>query len=157
MEQQRAMEDIIARMTQVEGLVSELAKTVETNRTDLGQSIILAREQISMTVDEKIKTLQAIQSSIPDRPTSHKSILESKAMQEVGKLSDAKQYRQWCKKMKNAIEQSRPKARAAIEMIEKLNEEDVISKSLEINAQSKLEAITSINCENSPRTHFRNF
>ena len=53
-------------------------------------------------------------------------ILESKAIQEIGKLTDAKSYRQWNKKMKNALEQTRAQSRGMLEAVEKMTEEEVI-------------------------------
>ena len=40
---------------------------------------------------------------------------------------DCKQYRQWSKKMKNALEQDRPTARHALDAIDKLAEAEVVS------------------------------
>ena len=57
-----------------------------------------------------------------------RSILESKAVQDIDRVVDAKGYRQWNRKMKNAIEQTRMKSRPALEMLEKLTEENVQSE-----------------------------
>ena len=54
-------------------------------------------------------------------------MLDSKAIQELGTVVDSKQHRQWNKKMKNALEQIRPNARHALDPIERLSEEEVIS------------------------------
>ena len=56
-------------------------------------------------------------------------MLESKAISEIGKLTDAKSYRPWCRKMKNAIEQTRPYARQAIEMLEAITEDQIVNAS----------------------------
>ena len=53
------------------------------------------------------------------------SVLESKAVQEVGLVVDAKQYRQWSKRMKNALDQIRPNSRAALVHVEKWTEEEL--------------------------------
>ena len=37
-----------------------------------------------------------------------KEIMESKSVQEIGKLSDGKQYRKWLTKMKNLFDRSPP-------------------------------------------------
>ena len=65
-------------------------------------------------------------------------------MQEVGKIAEAKQYRQWCKKMKNAIEQTRPKARKVLEIIESITEAQIVRVvGSELN-ESVLETIMEI-------------
>ena len=84
--------------------------------------------ELSGIVDEKIKTAMSLSKGGTQSSDSWwKSILESKAIQEIGPVVDSKQYRQWNKKMKNAIEQSRPKARLALELVEKLSEEELIN------------------------------
>ena len=50
--------------------------------------------------------------------------MRSKAAQ-IARVVDAKGYRQWRRKMKNAIEQTRVTSRPALEMLEKLMEEKV--------------------------------
>ena len=57
-----------------------------------------------------------------------KSVLEGKALQDVGEVIDAKTYRQWNRKMKNALEQTREESRSALEAIEKLTEDEVVGK-----------------------------
>ena len=54
-----------------------------------------------------------------DKDSWYKSVFESKAIQDIGPVVDAKQYRQWNKKMKNAIEQIRPQSRHILDFIEK--------------------------------------
>ena len=72
------------------------------------------RDEVNTLIDAK---LQATQSSKYSRP-----VLESKAMQEVSKVADAKQYRAWNKKMKNALEQTRTKSRRVLGLCEKMTE-----------------------------------
>ena len=55
-----------------------------------------------------------------------KPILESKAIQDIGTLTDAKSYRQWNKKRKNALEQTREQSRGMLEVVEKMTEEEII-------------------------------
>ena len=57
-----------------------------------------------------------------------RSVLESKAVQDNDQIVDAKGYRQWNRKVKNAWEQTRPKARPALEMLEKMSEESIQEK-----------------------------
>ena len=79
-------------------------------------------------VDEKIKTAITMSKERGNLIASPwwKSVLESKAIQELGPVVDAKQYRQWNKKMKNALEQVRPNARKAFEAVEQFPEEELI-------------------------------
>ena len=52
-----------------------------------------------------------------------------------------KQYKQWNKKMKNALDQIRPQSRRDLDAIEKLSEEQVQAISLRDNTTTKKEAI----------------
>ena len=83
-------------------------------------------------MDGKIKTaievMQLVSKQQGDRKPYEpfkKPILESKAIQDVGQLTDAKSYRNFNRRMRNAMEQTRPWSRAAIELIEKIKEKDV--------------------------------
>ena len=78
-------------------------------------------------MDENLKTALSMTQGNPVGNNWWKSVVESKAIQELGAVVDSKQYRNWNKKMKNALEQIRPNARHALDVIEKLSEEDVIS------------------------------
>ena len=69
------------------------------------------------------------------------SILASKTIQEIGKLADAKSYRQWNKKMRNALEQTRAQSRGMLEAVEKITEEEVIEYHLNNGCSSHGEAI----------------
>ena len=64
--------------------------------------------------------------SVEKSQSGSKPILESKAIQEIGKLNDARSYRHWNKKMKNALEQTRMQSRGTLEAAEKLTEEAII-------------------------------
>ena len=83
--------------------------------------------ELGAIMDEKLKTAMSLTKAIPSNDAWWKSLLESKAIQEIGPVVDSKQYRQWNKKMKNALEQVRPTARHAFDGIEKLPEEEVTS------------------------------
>ena len=82
--------------------------TVE-GRVTVIESRILQLQSLEAVVDAKIKT--AIQMSDIKPQSFSKPILESKAISEVGKLTDAKSYRPWNRKIKNAIDQIRPTGR----------------------------------------------
>ena len=67
------------------------------------------KNNIETLIDSKLRTAMQF-SKVGNRDESggqswYKSVLESKAAQEIGTVVDAKQYRQWNKKMKNAIDQ----------------------------------------------------
>ena len=57
-----------------------------------------------------------------------KEIMESKSVQEIGKMSDGKGYRTWLVKTKNLFDQARPGGRNMISFLETIKEEDIISK-----------------------------
>ena len=85
-----------------------------------------------------------MQSERPMQPGS-----ESKAIQEIGKLTDAKSYRQWNKKMKNALEQTRAQSRHMLEAVEKMTEEEVIEHHLNNKCSSHGEAVIDMMMKNA--------
>ena len=96
------------------------------------------KTNIEALIDSKLKT--AIAMSKPDYKDDNrwfKSILESKAVQDIGPVVDAKQYRQWNKKMKNAVEQTRQQSRSALEAIERLTEDEINDASKQGQFDSK--------------------
>ena len=83
---------------------------------------------IEAVIDAKLRTmLNTIQVGHGGQKEVRKLILESKAVQEVERLSDAKGYRAWNKRMKSALEQLRVQSRAFLTYVEKLTEEEVLS------------------------------
>ena len=85
---------------------------------------MLLKSEVEDMFDMKIKTAMATAAK-PDfdsEKSYYKPILESKATQEVPLLTDAKGYRSWSQKMKNALEQVRRKSRPTPELLEKLTE-----------------------------------
>ena len=68
--------------------------------------------------DTKIKKAMAMASkpAIKTDSASYKLLLESKAIQQIRGISDAKGYRCGNRKMKNEMEQVRPKARNVLEI-----------------------------------------
>ena len=84
-------------------------------------------ETVQLLIDAKIRSaivgMQPSERQSQPKQDFAKPILESKAIQDVGKLTDAKSYRQWNKKMKNAMEQTREQSRGMLEVVEKMTEE----------------------------------
>ena len=101
---------------------------------------------VSDLTDEKIKTAINVNGSKPrdDNQSFRKPILESKAISDLSKLTDAKMYRQWNRKAKNAIEQTRPNGRQVLEMLELITETDVTNASVRNPGSSKRDVITDI-------------
>ena len=101
------MEEVLRRLEIVEGALT--IQKSDGNQRSLTQAFIdlesgalpllnrplLTTETAEMLIDAKIRT--AIQTMQPaDKPFSRsKPILESKAIQDIGKLNDAKSYRPW--------------------------------------------------------------
>ena len=88
---------------------------------------ILNIDVISTIVDEKIKTSNELQgrgSGGYDRDSTGFSfrgpILESKAINDLPELAEAKTYRDWNQRFKNAIQQIRPNVRTGLSFIEGL-------------------------------------
>ena len=85
--------------------------------------------ELSGSMDEKINTAMSMSTGggTQSNDAWWKSVLESKAIQEIGPVVDAQQYRCWDKMMNNALEQVRPIARQTLDTVEKLPEEELIS------------------------------
>ena len=137
---QSTMEAILARLGDLEGAftlqgadgatrsLTQSFIDLETWALPMLNSTALTVEIVEMLIDAKIRTaIVGVQSSHrPQGESSGKPILELKAIQGIGKLTEAKGYRQWNKKMKNALEQTRNQSRGMLEAVEKLTEEEVI-------------------------------
>ena len=102
-------------------------------------------------VDGKIKTaievMQLVSKTQGERKPYEpfkKPILESKALQDVGQLSDSKSYRNFNRKMRNAMEQTRPWSRAAIEYIEKIKEKDIMEAAIGLPGKKVIDVILTI-------------
>ena len=111
--------DIMARIDQLEQWVRTQGAAPLATKDEL-QSVI----KTLTTKDETngvIKTLTELINSKPARvPDSWgRSVLESKGIQDVAIISDAKGYRQWNKKLKNALDLIRPKSRDKLEVVER--------------------------------------
>ena len=102
-------------------------------------------------VDGKIKTAIEVMQMVsktsgtraPYEPFK-KPILESKAIQDVGPLTDGKSYRNFNRKMRNAMEQTRPWSRAAIEYVEKIKEKDVMEASIKLPGKKIIDVILNM-------------
>ena len=87
-----------------------------------------ARGMIDAKTAAAVATLTAsrgMQSPPQNLNWNPRSILESKAVQDIDRVVDAQVYRQWNRKVKIAVEHTRTKARPALEMPEKLTEETI--------------------------------
>ena len=74
-----------------------------------------------------------------------KEIMESKAIQEIGKLATGTGYRKWLTKTKNLFEQARPGARKMPTFLEMIKEEETIVKMRSMgDGTSHADAIESI-------------
>ena len=79
-------------------------------------------------INSKITAILAAQGSTHrDKESFSKwPILESKSVQNLGSVSDSKSYRDWNRKLKNCIEQIRPKSRAVMTYLEQIKEAEVL-------------------------------
>ena len=106
------------------------------------------KKEIEGIIDIKLRTaLQFVQNGNQGQGGGQawfKSVLESKAVQEIGNVIDAKQYRQWNKKMKNALEQIRPNSRTVLDLVEKLTEDEINDANKQGIFDSKLEIINTL-------------
>merc|ERR1711981_503675 len=104
----------------------------------------MTEDKLAGLIDSKIAAVSAALNVRKEGSWNQKSILESKAMQEVDKVVDAKTYRQWNRKMKNALEQTRTKSRPALEILEKMSEEEIQNRQIEGAFLTKKGAIVTI-------------
>ena len=104
------------------------------------------KTNIEAIIDSKLRTaLQFAKGGQREESNSwFKSVLESKAVQEIGTVIDAKQYRQWNKKMKNALDQIRPNSRAALDCVEKLSEDEINEANKQGTFDSRRDVIVTV-------------
>ena len=71
---------------------------------------------VEAVIDSKLRTaMQLVKTPQQSDMTGwSKSILESKAIQDLSAVVDSKQYRQWNEKAKNALDQIRPHSRKLV-------------------------------------------
>ena len=129
------VQDVMRRMTNLETAMTIRGadgqeRPLVQSFVNLEQSVIAQTDTAQLPIDAKIKSavlaIQTGEKSSQPKQDFTKPILESKAIQDIGKLTDAKSYRQWNKKMKNALEQTRAQSRSMLEAVEKMTEEEVI-------------------------------
>ena len=127
-------------LDQVIGQVTELQQFANT--VDLEA----LKVQIEEMFDTKIRTAIAMSTkpAFDGESAYTRPILESKAIQDVPGIADAKGYRSWNRKMKNAMEQVRTKARNVLELVEKMTEEEITTKFISQGCTTKKEAMVMI-------------
>lgn len=119
----------------VSTLINDLPMT-ESNVQATIESMM--KEEVEGPIDGKLRTaVHFAKSGTRDEASSwYKSAPESKAVQEIG-VVDAKQYRQWNKQMKNALDQIRPNYRHVPDCVEKLTEEELNEANRRWSLQSR--------------------
>jgi len=125
-------------------------------QTNKATSLIEERLKASMDaiIDAKLKAalFMAKGSTHGGESWFNRSVLESKAVQEISTVVDVKQYRQWNKKMKNALDQIRPYSRQALDQVEKLNEDEINEFFRQGVFDSRKEAIISLIAHKTSKT-----
>ena len=87
------MENMLASLILVDGQVA----------TQSGQLAQAGTKYLEMTAE-----VNFLKGQVSKGPNKNKEILESKAVQNLGKLSGPKEYRYWNQRFKNALDQARP-------------------------------------------------
>ena len=104
----------------------------QQQQADKIESLKAEVDQITANLDtvlnSKISAIFAAQGQQnKDRDSFQKwPILESKSVQNLGNISDSKSYRDWNRKLKNCIEQVRPKSRQVLAYLEQIKESEVL-------------------------------
>ena len=113
------------------------------------------KANVEIRLDMFLKIITEMMNSKTSRSGDgwNRSVLESKGIQEVAMVENAKTYRQWNKKMKNALDLVRPRSREKLEVVEQLTEEQVIAATNELRNQgvavhAKRQAIINLICSN---------
>lgn len=115
-----ALEQIITALNLGDGRpVAQTLIDVEAMVASVQDKVNLIEDKVknmNELTDEKIKTALNVNGSgsRDGKQSFSKPILESKAISDISKLTDAKMYRQWNRKANNAIEQTRPKGRQVL-------------------------------------------
>ena len=136
-------EMVLGMRAELDQVILQLTELQQfANATDLDA----LKVQIEGMFDTKIRTAIAMTSKpVFDGESSYtRPILESKAIQDVPGISDAKGYRSWNRKMKNAMEQVRTRARNVLELVEKMTEEEITNKFIIQGCTTKKESIVMI-------------
>ena len=98
----------VNRLTNVETMVKAIEDRI---------SNMVTSDTLEIILNAKLSTMQFMSDKKQSGDFHRKPILESKAVSDVDKLTDAKSYRPFNRKLKNAMEQVRPYARKAMEML----------------------------------------
>ena len=119
--------------TQPDGNVTlNLMTSVEVRVKQIEDKILsmVTSDTLELILDAKLNTLKFMSDKKQSGDFHRKPILESNAVGDVDKLTDAKSYRPFNRKLKNAMEQTRPYARKAMEMLETITEQEITDSSL---------------------------
>ena len=101
---------------------------------------------VEAIIDSKLRTAMQFVKTPQQSDTTgwNRSILESKAIQDLSAVVDSKQYRQWNKKAKNALDQIRPHSRRMLDAVEKITE-DEINDAIQLRGYTtRCDAITNL-------------
>ena len=123
-----------------------LVNAVEARVKAIEDSIskMMTPDKIDLILEAKLTTLKFMNDKKQSGDFHRKPILESKAVSDVDKLTDAKSYRPFNRKLKNAMEQVRPYARKAMEMLETITEQEITDSALRDPKVSVKETIVDI-------------
>ena len=111
--------------------------------------------QIENTFDAKIKTGMAMvaRPTFDGEQSYYKPIPESKSIQEIPSLSDAKGHRSWNRKIKNTMEQVRVKSRSILALLEKSTDDELHNKYHTGGCTTQKEAIVMVMEEKHGQQH----
>ena len=91
---------------------------------------MVTSDTLELILEAKMTTMMFMSDEKQFGDFHRKPILESKAVIDVDKLPDAKSYRPFNRKLKNAMEQVRPYARKAMEMVETITKQEISDSAL---------------------------
>ena len=113
-------------------LTLNLMTSVEMRVKAIEDKIIsmVTSDTLEIILDAKLNTLKFMSDKKQSGDFHRKPILESNAVSDVDRLTDAKSYRPFNRRLKNAMEQVRPYARKAMEMLETVAEQEITDSSL---------------------------
>ena len=126
--------------TQPDGNVTlNLMTSVEVRVKQIEDKILsmVTSDTMELILDAKLNTLKFMSDKKQSGDFHRKPILESNAVSDVDRLTDAKSYRPFNRKLKNAMEQTRPYARKAMEMLETITEQEITDSSLRPQVDDK--------------------
>ena len=123
-----------------------LVTTIEARVKAIEDTIskMVTPDTLDLILEAKLKTVIFMKDKKQSGDFHRKPILESKAVSDVDKLTDAKSYRPFNRKLKNAMEQVRPYARKAMEMLEAITEQEISDSALRDPKVSVKETIIDV-------------